>query len=94
MGCQRYIEKPVLILPPDSLVENCKIDEPYSSVEFRLKVLEYNARGTDGQWEAAFLVQTEQWFSQTNNLTVCNVQLKHLREWLSKQKDIHKKKTL
>lgn len=42
-------------------------------------------KGASSQWEAAFLVQTEQWFRQVNNLSLCNIQMLHLREWFNKQ---------
>lgn len=85
MGCKEYITKPTLIKPPQALTQNCNITEPLNEVEFKLKIHDFMDKGASSQWEAAFLVQTEQWFRQVNNLSLCNIQMLHLREWFNKQ---------
>lgn len=90
MGCTKVIEKPVLIEPSEYLVQNCNVSEPLSDVEFKLRLLEYKEMGITSDWEAAFLIQTQQWFEQTNNLALCNVRLNNLREWYTLRKgNIH-----
>lgn len=71
--------------PPSDLISYCEVSEPLDETLFRLRVLDYSDRLKSSEWEAAFIVQTEQWFKQTNNLAACNLKIKNLNEWFIKQ---------
>lgn len=80
---------PLLINPPPKLIENCVIGEPLDVDAFKARIIRFSNDGINDQWEAAFLVQTEQWFRQTNNLMQCDNQIIKLRQWYVLQEKEH-----
>ncbi len=58
---------------------------PLDLPEFKLAVLDFKLQGVENDWEAAFLVQTRQWFKQTDQIGLCNLQMSQLRQWYYNQ---------
>lgn len=74
--------------PPAVLIEDCVMVPPLSLAEFTLEVDKFSKAGIKNDWEAAFLVQTEQWMSQTIAFSSCNLKNQSLRGWLDEQREL------
>lgn len=72
-------------MPPEALIKDCDPIPPLDLPEFKLAILDFKLQGVENDWEAAFLVQTRQWFKQTDQLGLCNLQMIQLRQWYLNQ---------
>lgn len=85
-ACTKYIETPTVLILPDALTEDCSVVEPLELEAFLKRLRHFQESGIDDPWEAAFLVQSEQWFLQTTEFGLCNLKFRNIREMQSLQK--------
>lgn len=81
VGCTKYIEVPVAPSIPDVLIEDCRIVKPLPLDKFLERLRHFQDSGVSDPWEAAFLVQSEQWVLQTSEFGLCNLKLDSIRTW-------------
>ena len=73
------VYKTIAVLPPDSLLQDCPIEEPPAIATF--------VNAIPKEREKMLIDHSSK---QIKNIGTCNVSKKQIREWKQKQKDLYK----
>lgn len=77
---------PTVRVPPVTLIKPCYVAPP-PETRLLVNALEYYPQA-GSVWEARFLLMSEHWTEQTQELGNCNAQLKGLRQWYDLQQTV------
>lgn len=90
-GCARDTAvhtRTVLLVPPSSYTQDTPAAEPPTAEALINAWSKYpKARSV---WEARFLLMYDAWNAQTDQVGMCNIDKRHVRDWSSKQAEMEK----
>lgn len=75
---------------PSVLTSECYVSPPPTAEDILNAPQRYRVVGKMSDWEARFLLMSDQWLLQTDALGVCNKQVRKSREWVNKHRGLEK----